>query len=40
MKYNSRKLKIKKNLKYVMTFIIQLRDMQDIKELQLLVKVI
>ena len=40
MKYNSRKLKTKKNLKYTITLIIQLYDMQNIKELQLVVKVV
>jgi hypothetical protein len=33
MKYNSRKLEIEKNLKYVTMFIIRLRNTQDIKEL-------
>jgi hypothetical protein len=33
MKYNSRKLEIKKNLKYVITLVIRLYDTQDVKEL-------
>jgi hypothetical protein len=33
MKYDSKKLKTKKNLKYTITLIIQLYNIQDIKEL-------
>jgi len=40
MKYNSKKLEIKKNLKYITTFITRLYDTQDIKELQPPVKVV
>jgi hypothetical protein len=40
MKYNSRKLELEKNLKNITTFIIRSRDTQDIKELQLAVKVV
>jgi hypothetical protein len=40
MKYNSRKLKLKKNLKNIITFVIRLYNTQDIKELQPVVKVI
>jgi hypothetical protein len=33
MKNNSRKLEIKKNLKYITTLVIRLCDTQDVKEL-------
>ena len=40
MKYNNRKLKTKKNLKYTITLVIRSYDTQDIKELRLAVKVV
>jgi hypothetical protein len=40
MKHNSRKLKTEKNLKYIITLVIRLYDTQDVKELQLAVKVV
>jgi len=40
MKYNNRKLKIKKNLKYTIMFITQSHNTQDVKELQPAVKVV
>jgi len=40
MKYNNKKLEIKKNLKYIITLMTRLYNTQDIKELQPAVKVI
>jgi len=40
MKYNNRKLKIKKNLKYIITLITRLYNTQDVKELRPAVKVV
>jgi len=40
MKYNNRKLEIKKNLKYTIMLITRLYNTQDVKELQLAVEVV
>jgi hypothetical protein len=40
MKYNSRKLKTEKNLKNIIMFIIWSHNTQNVKELQLAVKVV
>jgi hypothetical protein len=40
MKHDSKKLKTEKNLKYTITLIIQSHNTQDIKKLQLVVKVV
>jgi len=40
MKYNSRKLEIEKNLKYITTLIMRSHDMQNVKKLRPPVKVV
>jgi len=40
MKYDNRKLEIEKNLKYIMMFMTQSHDTQNVKELRLAVEII